>query len=635
MRLRAPRSAVALALIAGTLAAMPAPAASAAADPRPNIVVIMTDDQRFDSLTNCLPDYQRPDGPGTVPCMPNVRSLLQDQGMTFAQSDVTTSVCCPARASFLTGLYAHNHHVYTNEEPYGGFEGFKPRQASTLATWLHGAGYRTGLIGKYLNGYYGPETPPGWDDWHAMFGSASSSYSNFTLVENGSIVDYQKSYHTTVLGQKAVQFVNSTPANQPLFLYFATHAPHFPFTPAKGDGHDYEGMTPWRPPSYDEANISDKSPFWQSQPIPDSTFIANRDKDQYRQLETLEEVDRQIGAIVAALGPRVSNTLFVFTSDNGLTWGEHRDHEQKGCEFEECMRVPLVIRYDPLTGGNKSVDAHPVQNIDLAPTIAQAAGLTAYDAMDGRSLLPLLAGSAPPDWRTAILGENFGSLSPTDQKWPPSNKLIETFAGDPDGGGSKYVEACDRDAHVEPCPVTFSSFYDENADPYEMCNRLSPAACAAAPAASLVQHLQTRLHAMAVSVPPSLSVAPPPPTSTTAVSVPFSGTGLSTFRCSVDGAAPSSCVSPFTPAGQTHGPHTLVVLGEGPGGTAAPKTVRWWISSRIPATPTFTQVPPSPSPQSASFSFTDSESPVTFQCSLDGAVMSSCASPVSLSSLSV
>src|SRR5215813_13527045 len=108
MRLRAPRSAVALALIAGTSAAMPARPASATPDPRPNIVVVMTDDQRFDSLTNCLPDYQEPDGPGTVPCMPNVRSILQDHGVTFQQSYVTTSVCCPARASFLTGLYAHN-----------------------------------------------------------------------------------------------------------------------------------------------------------------------------------------------------------------------------------------------------------------------------------------------------------------------------------------------------------------------------------------------------------------------------------------------------------------------------------------------------------------------------------------------
>jgi arylsulfatase A-like enzyme len=636
MRLRAPRSAVVLALIAGALTTLAQPGASAAPDPRPNIVVVMTDDQRFDSLGNCMPSYGAHDGPTSIECMPNVRSLLMDHGVTFEQSYVSTSVCCPSRASFMTGLYAHNHDVLTNEKPDGGFEGFQPREASTVATWLHDAGYRTALIGKYLNGYYGPQTPPGWDDWHAMFGSASDSYQNFKLVENGVVNSYSRSYHTTVTGQKAVQFVNSTPNDQPLFLYFTPHAPHLPFTPAKGDGHDYEGMAPWRPPSYNEADVSDKSAFWQGQAIPSADYLAKRDIDQYRQLETLKEVDRQIGNIVTALGPRLSNTLFVFTSDNGLTWGEHRDFEQKGCEFEECMRVPLVVRYDPLTGGAPSDDTvHPVQNIDLAPTIVAAAGVTTAHGMDGRSILPLLSGTPPSDWRTAILGENFGSLSPITQKWPPTNAFVETFQGDPDGAGFKYVEACNRDAAVVPCQVTATSFYNESTDPYEMCNRLSPAACGQPPPAGVVPDLLARLHALQQAEPPVIDVDEPAPTSLSPITITFGGTGLSFFQCSVDGGALIACASPFTPPDQTNGEHVLRVLANGPGGTAAPATERWWISSRFPATPSFTSTPTSPSALDVDFAFTDTEAGVTFLCALDGADRTPCTSPQPLDGLSI
>jgi N-acetylglucosamine-6-sulfatase len=632
-----------LSLVLALLPAVPAVASGAApvratatASDRPNVVVIMTDDQRFDSLGNCLPSYGGPDGPDSVLCMPNVRALLQDHGVTFTQSFVTTSVCCPSRSSFLTGLYAHNHRVLTNNKPTGGFEAFQGRQSSTLATWLHDAGYRTALIGKYLNGYYGPETPPGWDDWHAVYGSSSSSYTHFKLVENGIVNSYSQTYNTTVLGEKAVDFIQSTPESQPLFLYFAPHAPHYPYQPARGDGQAYVEQPPWRPDSYLEPDISDKPPFYQALPIPDATYVANRDRDQRRQLETLIEVDRQVANIVAALGPRVSNTLFVFASDNGMLWGEHRYFEQKGCEFEECSRVPLVVRFDPLTGGAARVDpAHPALNVDLAPTILDAAGVAGPSGMDGRSLLPLLQGDAPPDWRTATLGENFSSLLPVTANWPPSNSFIETFPGDPADGRYKYVEACDRADHALPCAVAATELYDENADPLELCNLLSPVGCGPAPPAALVEQLAERLHALESARPPTLVVDPPAATSTSPVIVTFGGDGLSRFRCSADGAPLSPCSSPLEPAGQTLGPHSLTVVGDGPGGTAAPGTVRWWISDRIPATPSFTSTPPSRSGPDGSFSFTDTEAGVTFRCSLDGALAEPCTSPTGLQGLAL
>ncbi len=638
MRLRAPRSAVVLGLVAGTLSALPGPAPAASASPpaRPDVVIVMTDDQRFDSLGNCLPSFGAPNGPGSVACMPNVRSLLQNHGITFQQSFVTTSVCCPSRSSFLTGLYTHNHRVYTNEKPTGGYEKSLTIQDSTLPVWLEAEGYRTGLYGKYLNGYYGPEEPPGWDEWHAMYGSSSESYQNFKLVENGVVNNYSHTYHTTVVGQKAVQFIDSTPSDQPLFLYFAPHAPHYPYTPAKGDVRSYEHMPPWRPPSFQEADVSDKSPYWQTLGIRDATFVANRDRDHYRQLATLKEVDRQIGNIVTALGPRLSNTLFVFTSDNGLAWGEHRAFEQKGCEFEECARVPLVVRFDPLTGGGASVDStHPVLNVDLAATVMAAAGAAGPAGMDGRSFLPLLAGSPPADWRTSVLGENFGSMLPVDEKWPASNAYIETFADDPDGAGYKYVEACDRADKVLPCAVTFSSFYDENVDPDELCNLLSPVGCGPAPPAGLVQSLTARLHALQAAAPPTVDFDPVPASSLSPVKVSFGGSGVSAFRCAVDGDPLEPCQSPIEPDGQSHGPHELVVAGDGPGGTAAPATVRWWISDLFPETPTFTSTPPSASPFDVQFSFTDSDPGVVFLCALDGAEWSTCTSPAPLTGLSV
>jgi hypothetical protein len=275
-----------------------------------------------------------------------------------------------------------------------------------------------------------------------------------------------------------------------------------------------------------------------------------------------------------------------------------------------------------------------VLNIDYAPTIVAAAGLTGAAGMDGRSLLPLLSGTPPADWRTAMYGENFGSLSPLKEKWPPSNEFVETFAGDADGAGFKYVEACDRDAQVSPCPTTSTAFYDEHADPDELCNLLSPVGCGPAPPPGLVQSLASRLHSLQGAHPPALAVTVPPPTSAAPVSVSFSGNGLSAFRCSEDDATPSACLSPFTPAGQSQGPHALVVLGDGPAGTAAPVTVRWWNSDRIPATPSFTSTPPSPGGTDATFSFTDPSEPgATFRCALDGADAAACTSPFELEGL--
>ena len=139
---------------------------------QPNIILILTDDLADDDLSY----------------MPNLRSLLIEQGTTFENAFVTDSLCCPSRATILRGQYAHNHGILENGPPNGGYEKFRSlgRQSSTLATWLQDAGYRTVLIGKYMNDYEGTQVPPGWNDWHAV----SGNYTSHDLNENGKTVSY-------------------------------------------------------------------------------------------------------------------------------------------------------------------------------------------------------------------------------------------------------------------------------------------------------------------------------------------------------------------------------------------------------------------------------------------------------------
>jgi arylsulfatase A-like enzyme len=547
---------------------------SAVAPAPPSIVVINTDDQRFDSLGSCLPSYGAPDGPDTVPCMANVRALLQEQGVTFTQSFVSTAQCCPSRASLLTGLYAHTTGVLTSTRPYGGVERFAPYERANIAVWLHRAGYRTALIGKYLNGYHGAVVPPGWDDWHAHVGSSNLSYWHYRLNDDGVVNEYRRTYQTSVLGEDAVDFVASTPADQPLFLYFAPRAPHHPWEPNRGDGRAYEAMAPFRPPSFDEADVSDKPAYWRSLPVSDQDRVARADRAEQRQLATLLEIDRQVGRIVEALGPRLADTLIVFTSDNGLSWGEHRYFNKKDCEFEECHRVPMVVRYDPLTGGAARTDAtHPVMNVDLAPTLAEVAGLTNQRAMGGRSLLPLLARESA-GWRTAVLGEDYGSLGGGHTGDPPTARFVRTFPRDP-LGPFKYVRVCSPDDTTILCPAVERELYDEAQDPYELCNLLSRT-CGADPPPGVVYRLARRLRIMNHRAAPTLSVTVNSTIGERRVS--FFAKGATRFRCSFDAGAFAGCSSPYTPSGQSAGSHTLTVIAEGHAGTSAPATVAWRVA---------------------------------------------------------
>jgi N-acetylglucosamine-6-sulfatase len=382
-RRTAPATVALLLLAACTHAGAPAnhrPSHSASSLPsgktrRPNIVLIVTDDQRWDTLRY----------------MPHVHHDLVRQGTRFTNAFVVNPLCCPSRTSILTGDYSHTTGVYTD----GGVDGpqtFDP--SSTLAVWLQDAGYRTALAGKYVNHFKGPAPPPGWDRWWSY--SGPFAYYGYRIDANGRLVQEghtRKSYATDRFGADALGFLRSIPATSPFFLYFAPYSPHAPATPPARHADAFAHLRSYRPPSYNEADVSDKPSWLRSQPRLSPRTQTYIDDLRRRQLQAALAIDDAVRSIVAELKAthRLANTVIVYTSDNGLSWGEHRWHN-KIAPYEEDIRVPLVVRDTRLAAPLAHSDAI-VANIDIAPTIAALAGIT-IPRVDGTSLVPLLEGTS-------------------------------------------------------------------------------------------------------------------------------------------------------------------------------------------------------------------------------------------------
>jgi arylsulfatase A-like enzyme len=401
----------------------------------PNIVFILSDDQRADTLW----------------AMPNVKRLMIAHGVNFTHFYVTTPVCCPSRSSFLTGQYAHHTGVLDNVGPNGGAQAFDDR--STIATWLQSAGYTTGLFGKYLNGY--PElgrchVPPGWSEWNALDAEPLNQYYGFTVNHDGRLTKYPKDpqhYETDVLAGLTGRFIRTAP--QPFFAWVAPSNPHRPSVAAPEDVDYYRNLPPAKPPSFDEADVSDKPWHRRSHPLgPVGRTSAQRIRRTM--LESIRSLDRDVGRIIGALQDRgvLDNTIVVLASDNGFIWGEHR-LLSKTWPYEESIRVPLVIRTPWTT--HAVTDDHLVANIDMAPTFADVAGATPGLPEDGRSLVPLLRGEDPP-WRHDLLVE-----------WEGRDVAFR-------GGPTRYLALhTDRYVWVE-YDTTWRELYDLRRDPYELRN---------------------------------------------------------------------------------------------------------------------------------------------------------------------
>ncbi|HEY2772111.1 MAG TPA: sulfatase [Solirubrobacteraceae bacterium] len=426
------------------------------ADPsRPNIVFVLTDD-----LSMNLLQY-----------MPTVEAM-QRQGMTFDNYFVSDSLCCPSRASIFTGNFPHDTGVYTNAGRHGGFNQFYARgeEQHTFARALQSAGYRTAMMGKYLNGYMSakgrfsvaPATyvPPGWNQWDV----AGWGYPEFHYVlnENGRLQPYgdqPSDYLTDVLSAKATNFIDtSAGAHQPFFLEMATFAPHRPYTPAPRNRDDFPGLRVPQTASFNRLPIN--APGWLAhrQPL-DAAQIDHIDRAYRKRAQSVEAVDAMLSQIEGTLQADgiADNTYVVFSSDNGLHMGEYRLMPGKETAFDTDVHVPLIVTGPGVPAG-VSTDSM-AENIDLAKTFAQLGGTDL--ASDGHSLLPLLNGNAPIGWRNAILIEHHH---------PPSSSGDPDFQGPGSGNPPSYEAMRTPDFLYVEYATGARELYDLRIDPSELDN---------------------------------------------------------------------------------------------------------------------------------------------------------------------
>ncbi len=380
---------------------------------QPNIVFIRTDDQDFQTFFDKLPNGR--------PVMKNVRELIMRRGAYFDRSYVSFPLCCPSRATTLTGQYAHNHTVLSNGGSTGGYS--KLNHTNTLPIWLNQAGYYTMHLGKYMNGYnvalnpngsY-PAPPAGWDEWFTTFGNMHKYY-GYQVYDGSGIIQYGSSasdYQTDVLTQKALSYLTQRPyGNQPFFMQVDYLAPHEDLStgnnpPPAAPRHQglMSGASLPMSPAFNEADVSDKAIFVSHLPPLTSQDIADVKNNYEHRMESLLAVDEGVGKILQTLRAtgQYYNTIVVFTSDNGYMLGEHR----KSGKFVayEPLRVPLVMSGPGIPKGK--IVPELVMNVDLTPTFLEWASATPGLLQDGRSLVPLLSNpTGTVTWRSDILTEN-------------------------------------------------------------------------------------------------------------------------------------------------------------------------------------------------------------------------------------
>ncbi|MDP9412200.1 MAG: sulfatase [Actinomycetota bacterium] len=459
----------------------------------PNVILILTDDLDARLLQDHPDDY------------PNLRRLAAE-GTTFENAFVSDPLCCPSRATILRGQYAHNHQIAGNWWPQGGARKFRKlgHEDSTVATWLQDQGYRTVLVGKYMNDYDGEHVPKGWDDWYAIVGSHLSE----DLNENGRVRHYGSERHhlDDVLAEKAAGYLpRAARSDAPFFMWVGTQAPHAPATPAPRHEEAFQDARLPRGPSFDEEGVWDK-PGW----VRDNPRLRHKRvepmQDLYRdRLRSMLAVDEMVGRLVDALESRgeLDNTYLFFTSDNGWHAGEHRLTAGKWTAYEEDIRVPLIVRGPGVPEGETL--PHLVLNNDLAPTFADLAGAAGEPGppfVDGRSLAPLLDEDPPAeeDWRSAFLVEAAAEQGPSAVPPLSGDRLPKEWwrapqedsqEGSQQDWGRPRLKAVRTEDHIYVEYATGPrELYDLEKDPYQVNNRYYTAD------PELVRNLEERLAAL-------------------------------------------------------------------------------------------------------------------------------------------
>ncbi len=415
---------------------------------KPNIVFVLTDDMSLNLISH----------------MPNVQALRK-AGTTMSKYYVVDSLCCPSRTAIFTGQYAHNNGVFTNGGSDGGYATYnrKGNQQKAFAVPLHAAGYRTGFMGKYLNGYEPTNpAPAGWDDW-AVTGNGYKEF-NYTLNDNGTQRRYGHAagdYLTDVVSKKGGQFIDSAASNkQPFMLEIATFAPHGPYTPAPRYANSDTDVTYPRTPGYDK--IPTDPPAWLADRKPLKAKQQNRIDDAFRQRV---RADRAVDDLLKHLQDRLKangvagNTYFVFSSDNGYHMGENRLMPGKQTAFDTDINVPLVVSGPGVPAG-RTVDKLAT-NIDLAPTFLNLTATPHSKRADGVSLASLWHGHQPADWQDAVLVEHHGPNTAADD---PDKATTTT------GKPPTYAAVRTKDALYVRYGNGAQEYYDTSRDPYQLHN---------------------------------------------------------------------------------------------------------------------------------------------------------------------
>ncbi len=503
-------------------------ASVAGAQERPNLVVVLSDDLSEDLLAATL----------DLGLAPNIQQYLVNGGVKFDNSFVSNALCCPSRVTLLRGQYTHNHRVYHNRRtgfdagnyPGIAWEGWLPngadpgRESSTVATWLQASGYRTGHVGRYLNGYgvCGPDgvcllgtelepgqpdprlhVPAGYDEWHGLVDPGTFKVFDYELNYNGTLIAFgnaEAEYQTDVLADRAAGFIDDSVAGgTPFLLFVDTFAPHVEPIPddllmsrfepvirpaprhaylVDGDLANGELPGPLIKPSFNEPDMSDKPTCLPMSPpaathqcpadippmvIPDEAVMMI---DQYKSMmASMMAVDDLVGTVMDRLiANGVDNdTVVIFTSDNGWMYGEHRA-SGKEVVYEESIRVPLLIRGPGIPAG--VVASQTVINNDLAATLVDYADVVPPYQLDGTSLVSLLA-------------------DPVNHLWHRKVFLVEHYYV-PDSGYAKYAALRYRDTSRDLVfSTTFANlsntqapthveFYDLLTDPYQMQSLVPP-----------------------------------------------------------------------------------------------------------------------------------------------------------------
>jgi N-acetylglucosamine-6-sulfatase len=483
---------------ASLLLAQDSATAGTGAGKKPNIIVIETDDQTLESLRS--------------ETMPNVVKLLGGEGTTFSNAVVTTPLCCPSRATFLTGQYGHNSGVMSNRPGYAGLQD----RGSVLPTWLRNEGYVTAHLGKWLHQYettIKPKTKvaPGWDEWYTAL--EPRAYYDYPLFVNGAkemFGDSKRDHLTNVLNRTAVELIREyVPKRKPLYLQLDQYAPHSGpgsktdrcrngAVPAPGDENLFNDEPLPEPPSFNEEDISDKPSFIASQNSLDAEAIENIQRRYGCALASLAGVDRGVKKIWRALGQtgERDNTVIVFTSDNGFFYGEHRLPKSKFRVYEEAIRVPLVIRVPrPLLGAAQVPDvSRPVSNADITATLLELAGVKPCSSkgdcrvLDGRSLTGLMMGqdtSFPQDREIVIEFKEKGI--PSELTASCEFTALRTTS-------QIYIEhtSVPAEGGTQCKPADEIEHYDLTNDPFQLQNLYPPPQ--GSPLAQTQQALADRLH---------------------------------------------------------------------------------------------------------------------------------------------